>query len=83
MRETEAPAGWTTSDGKLERRYAFPDFATGLAWVNRIGALADQLDHHPDVHLRWGEVRLVLWSHDTGTITDRDRELARAIDALP
>ncbi|MCA9491104.1 MAG: 4a-hydroxytetrahydrobiopterin dehydratase [Myxococcales bacterium] len=73
---------WREVDGRLVRTFAFPDFATGLAFVVRVGALADEQDHHPDVHLRWGSVRLELWSHDVGAITGRDRRLATAIDEL-
>lgn len=73
---------WREVDGRLVRTFPFPDFASGLAFVVRVGALAEEQDHHPDVHLRWGSVRLELWSHDAGGITDRDRRLADAIDGL-
>jgi 4a-hydroxytetrahydrobiopterin dehydratase len=73
---------WETVDGKLVKSWTFPDFATALAFVNRVGAIAEELNHHPDVELGWGRVKLTLWSHDKGRITERDRRLAERIDAL-
>jgi 4a-hydroxytetrahydrobiopterin dehydratase len=74
---------WTlTEEGHLTRTLRFPDFAAGLAFVNLVGAAAEDQDHHPDLLLRWGSVRIELWSHDAGRVTERDRRLARAIDRL-
>jgi 4a-hydroxytetrahydrobiopterin dehydratase len=70
------PEGWSEADGALERVFRFPDFAAALDFVNRVGALAEAENHHPDVELRWGEVKLRWWTHTAGGITDRDRELA-------
>lgn len=75
--------GWLVVDGHhLEKRYAFPDFATGLAFVVALGEAAEQQDHHPDVHLSWGQVRLSVWSHDCDGLTQRDLDLAKSADGL-
>ncbi len=57
--------GWAVEPGhKLARTYGFPDFAGGLGFVNRVGAIAEQQGHHPDFHLTWGKVRVDVWTHD-------------------
>lgn len=75
--------GWSVvDDHHLFRQYAFPDFKTGLAFVNRIGALAEAVDHHPDLALRWGVVEVVLFTHALGGLCEADFALAARIDAL-
>lgn len=69
-------------DGALERSFRFRDFAEALAFVNRVGAVAEELNHHPDVSIRWNEVTLRCATHSAGAITERDHELAARIDAL-
>lgn len=74
-------AGWRIVDGqRLEKEYRFPDFAQALAFTNRIGALAEEQNHHPDIYLAWGKVRVTLWSHDVNALTDRDFRLAARMD---
>ena len=74
---------WNVVDGHhLERTFTFPDFASGLAFVNAVGALAEQHDHHPDVYLAWGKVRLELRTHSDSAITERDHALADAIERI-
>ena len=73
---TDVPSGWVEANGALEREFAFADFAEALAFVNRVGELAENANHHPDVEIHWNRVRLRWWTHVTGSITDRDRELA-------
>jgi 4a-hydroxytetrahydrobiopterin dehydratase len=76
-------SGWQVVDEHhLEREYTFPDFAQALAFTNRVGALAEEQNHHPDVSLSWGKVRLTLRSHDAEAITRRDYRLAAAISRL-
>ncbi|GAA4833113.1 VOC family protein [Luteimicrobium xylanilyticum] len=74
-----APTGWANLGGVLVTRFATPDFATGLALVDAIGALADEADHHPDVDLRYTHVDVALTSHDAGGLTARDVDLARRV----
>jgi 4a-hydroxytetrahydrobiopterin dehydratase len=70
------PQGWSEVDGALQREFRFATFADALAFVNRVGALAEAENHHPDVELGWGRVVLRWRTHSADAITDRDRELA-------
>jgi 4a-hydroxytetrahydrobiopterin dehydratase len=73
----EVPEGWAEVDGALEREFRFRDFAEALAFVNRVGELAERVNHHPDVAIHWNTVTLRWWTHVKNAITDRDAELAR------
>ena len=76
-------AGWRVVDAHhLEKPYTFPDFASALAFANRVGAVAERLNHHPDILVGWGKVRITTWSHDAGGITNRDWKLAAEIEKL-
>ena len=72
---------WRRLFDTLRTRYRTGDFATGLRLVERIGELAEEANHHPDVDLRYPTVAVVLWSHDAGGVTSRDLDLARGISA--
>jgi 4a-hydroxytetrahydrobiopterin dehydratase len=78
-----AHPGWERVDGRaLARALKFADFAAALAFVVRLGLAAEKRDHHPDVELGWGRVR-VLWStHDAGGITQLDLDLAEATEKM-
>ncbi|HEV2721875.1 MAG TPA: 4a-hydroxytetrahydrobiopterin dehydratase [Thermoanaerobaculia bacterium] len=79
----ELPPGWRIVDGHhLEKEWRFPDFAQALAFTNKIGALAEELNHHPDIVVGWGKVRVTTWSHDANAITARDYRLAQRIEEL-
>lgn len=71
--------GWAHIMDELKARYRTGDFATGLTFVNRIGELAEQLDHHPDVYLTYSEVLVSVKSHDVNAITSRDVEFTRGV----
>jgi 4a-hydroxytetrahydrobiopterin dehydratase len=73
---------WTETDGKLRRELTFADFSEAWAFMSRVALLAEKADHHPDWSNSWNTVTIELTSHDKGGITDRDRSLAAAIDAL-
>src|SRR5262249_35135308 len=64
----------------LEREFRVHKFSAALAFTNKIGAVAEAQNHHPDIELGWGKVRVRTWSHDAGRITARDFRLAGAID---
>lgn len=73
--------GWSVVDGpRLEKTYKMKDFAEGLDLVNRIGRIAEIQNHHPEIHLAWGQVRVQTWTHDTGGLTEKDYTLARGCD---
>lgn len=73
---------WRKVLNRLKARFRTGSFATGLELVNRIGAAAEETDHHPDISLTYPEVIVTLVSHDVGGITRRDVDLARRISAL-
>jgi 4a-hydroxytetrahydrobiopterin dehydratase len=68
--------------GALEREFEFADFAEALAFVNRVGEAAEAANHHPDVEIHWNRVKLRWWTHATGAITERDRQLAERTNEL-
>jgi 4a-hydroxytetrahydrobiopterin dehydratase len=75
--------GWSApEDRRLERRWKTKDFASALALVNRIGALAEAQGHHPDLSLGWGRVEARIWTHAIGGLTESDFVLAAKIDRL-
>jgi len=75
--------GWSVEGNHhLTRTFSFPDFATALAFVNRVGEIAETEGHHPDIHLTWGRVRIDIWTHKIDGLTESDFILAAKIDAL-
>jgi 4a-hydroxytetrahydrobiopterin dehydratase len=74
--------GWVNLQRGLQTRIRTRTFATGLAVVNAIGAAAEEMDHHPDLDLRYSHVDVRLTSHDAEGITGRDIRLARKITAI-
>ena len=70
------PEGWTEVDKALERTFEFDSFVDSLAFVNRVGELAEAENHHPDIAIHYDKVTLRWWTHTADGITDRDRELA-------
>jgi 4a-hydroxytetrahydrobiopterin dehydratase len=78
------PNGWCLVESHhLEKEFEFPDFLSALAFVNRVGELAEREGHHPDVHLAWGRVRLAIWTHKIDGLTESDFVLAAKADLLP
>ena len=75
-------ADWIEKDGALERTIELRSFRAAIEFVNRVAALAEEANHHPDIAISYKKVTLRWTSHDAGGITDRDRELAARTDAL-
>jgi 4a-hydroxytetrahydrobiopterin dehydratase len=76
-------AGWERSgEGAIVKKFSFPDFATALAFVVRVGCYAEKRDHHPEVTLTWGSARLLWSTHDAGGVTQLDVDAAEACDAM-
>jgi 4a-hydroxytetrahydrobiopterin dehydratase len=74
--------GWRVVDNHhLEKRYQLQDFAQALRLVNRIGAIAEEQGHHPDLVLAWGKVEVQLWTHKINGLTESDFILAAKCDA--
>ncbi|MGI9103537.1 MAG: 4a-hydroxytetrahydrobiopterin dehydratase [Terriglobales bacterium] len=75
--------GWdVVNEHHLHRVYTFPDFKQALAFVNRVGDLAEQQGHHPDILLTWGKVEITIWTHKINGLTESDFILAAKIDTL-
>lgn len=74
--------GWANLGSSLHTRIRTGDFATGLGVTNAVGAAAEEMNHHPDLDLRYPHVDVRLTSHDAGGITDRDVRLARTITSI-
>jgi 4a-hydroxytetrahydrobiopterin dehydratase len=80
---SELGGDWKVVDEHhLEKELTFPDFATALSFTNRVGAVAEEEGHHPDIHLAWGKVRLTIWTHKIDGLTRSDFVLAAKIDAI-
>lgn len=73
---------WTEENNSLTREFKFADFKQALEFVNKVGELAEKANHHPDIELGWGRVKVSLTTHSTGKVTDKDRTLAKQIDSL-
>ena len=78
---SDAPR-WDLVDGQLVKVVDCASFPSALDFVQAVGRLAEEADHHPDIDIRWRTVRLALVTHDAGGITELDLALARAVDAL-
>jgi 4a-hydroxytetrahydrobiopterin dehydratase len=75
--------GWRVEgEHHLERTFDFPDFAQALAFTNRVGALAEEQQHHPDIHLSWGKVTVQIWTHKIDGLTESDFVFAAKVDRL-
>ena len=73
---------WVETDGALYRKFVFNDFAEAFAFMTRVAAIAEVQNHHPDWSNSWNTVEISLRSHDKGAITQRDHQLAKAIDEI-
>ncbi|MGZ4430395.1 MAG: 4a-hydroxytetrahydrobiopterin dehydratase [Gaiellales bacterium] len=74
--------GWSVVDGALHKRYTLPDFASAMAFADRVAEAAEAADHHPDILVSWGRVELSWVSHSEGGITERDVQMAARSDEL-
>jgi len=75
--------GWRTVDEHhLEKEFGFEDFRSALDFTNRVGELAEEQGHHPDIYLSWGRVRIQIWTHKIDGLTESDFVLAAKIDEL-
>lgn len=74
---------WRTVDEHhLEKEFGFEDFRSALDFTNRVGELAEEQGHHPDIYLSWGRVRTRIWTHKIDGLTESDFVLAAKIDEL-
>lgn len=75
--------GWKREDGGLRKRFRRANFLDAIAFVNSVGELAEQAQHHPNIDIRWRTVILFLTTHEAGGISERDFDLATRIEAIP
>lgn len=73
---------WKEIDNQLVKTFKFADFKSALEFVNKVGQLAEEAQHHPDIELSWGKVVIHLTTHSEGGVTDKDTVLAKEIDNL-
>jgi len=67
----------------LEKDYEFPDFRSALDFTNKVGELGEAAQHHPDIYLAWGKVKLTLWTHKIDGLSESDFVFAAKADQLP
>lgn len=76
-------SGWKVIDEHhLEKEYAFRDFKEALAFTNRVGEVAEQEGHHPDILLSWGKVKIELWTHKINGLSESDFIMAAKCDKI-
>ncbi len=78
-RALDGLAGWSGDATMIERTYTFPDFVTAVRGVDEVAVVAEDMDHHPDLDIRWRSVRVGLTTHAAGGVTQLDVEQAHRI----
>ena len=73
---------WSRDGDAIVKTAVHQDFATALAWVNQVGAVAEAANHHPDIAISWNKVTLTLSTHSAGGLTQADLDLATQIDGI-
>jgi 4a-hydroxytetrahydrobiopterin dehydratase len=79
----ELNADWKVlNEHHIEREFKFKDFREALDFTNKVGELAEEQGHHPDIYLAWGKVKVTIWTHKIDGLTESDFILAAKIDRL-
>src|SRR5207247_9251600 len=79
----ELGSGWrVVNEHHLEKEFKFKDFRQALAFTNRVGELAEEQGHHPDIYLAWGKVKLTMWTHKIDGLTESDFVFAAKADRV-
>lgn len=78
----EVPRWEIVNQHHLRREFKFPDFKQALEFVNRVGNLAEEQGHHPDILLSWGKAEVTIWTHKVDGLTESDFILAAKIDRI-
>jgi len=74
---------WLLEENHIAKRFQLKDFAEALTFVNKVGALAEEMDHHPDIFIHsWNKVKITISTHSEGGITQKDFQLAEKIEGL-
>ena len=75
--------GWLiVEEHHLEKVYKFKDFQSALNFTNEVGALAEEVDHHPEICLTWGKAKVTIWTHSIGGLSEADFVFAARSDLL-
>ncbi len=74
--------GWALGDKSIVADFSFRDFNDALVFVNSVAQAAEQMNHHPDIDIRYNKVKMLLTSHDSGGITRRDTRMANQIKEI-
>lgn len=74
--------GWEIQDNTIQRTFSFPSFTAAMDFANQITPIAEEQDHHPDLHVSWGKVRVELSTHKVGGLSRNDFILAAKINRL-
>lgn len=74
--------GWSRRGDALVKTYAFARFADGIRFVDAVAIAADEMDHHPDIDIRYTKVTFTLSTHSAGGVSKKDLDLAREIEKL-
>ena len=82
QRELGALSGWSRKGNEITRTFAFDGFPAALEFAQKLVPIAEGMNHHPDIDIRYNKVTIRLSTHDKGGITDKDLEQAKQIDAL-
>jgi 4a-hydroxytetrahydrobiopterin dehydratase len=80
--ERQAPGWRTVNEHHITKTFSFPDFKTALAFVNKVGDLAESQGHHPEILLDWGRAEVTTWTHSIDGLTENDFILAAKINKI-
>lgn len=81
--QSRLDGGWQVrEEQRLEREFKFPDFRHALEFVNRVGEIAEEQNHHPDIYFTYGQARIQIWTHKINGLTESDFVLAAKISEL-
>jgi 4a-hydroxytetrahydrobiopterin dehydratase len=80
--EHQVPGWRVNEEHHITKIFTFPDFRQGLSFVDRVGEVAEEQGHHPDIYLSWGKVEIKLWTHKIDGLTESDFIMAAKIDEL-
>jgi len=75
-------SGWSQQDKAIVRQFEFADFKTAMVFVNKVADAAEAANHHPDITINYNKVTMLLTSHDSGGVTDRDARMAAKINEV-
>jgi len=75
-------SGWSQQGKAIVRQFEFADFKTAMVFVNKVADAAEAANHHPDITINYNKVTMLLTSHDSGGVTDRDARMAAKINEV-